>query len=118
MKGAEICHYYRINLSLGGDNPGADSGRGEGGGGGSGGLQELPQFLPLRDPGYLLQIPPCSVHCRPFRGQEIQTGLCVGLQPFHSLCCMFHVDMLETDTLFTYVQFIKSICVLNCLIVD
>lgn len=104
MKGVEICH-YRINLSLGGDDPGADSGGGEGRGGGSGRLQELPQYLPLRDPGHLLQVPPCSVHRCPFRGQEIQTGLCVGLQPFHFLSCMFHVDMLETETLFTFRTF-------------
>lgn len=92
----------------GGDNPGADSGGGEGGGGGSGCLQELPQFLPFRDPGHLLPIPPCSVHRRPFRGQEIQTGLCVGLQPFHSLSCMFHVDVFEIDTLFTLRKFVFS----------
>lgn len=117
MKGAEICHYYRINLSLGGDDPGADSGRGEGGGGGSGRLQELPQYLPLRDPGHLLQVPPCSVHRCPFCGQEIQTGLRVGLQPLHSFCCMFHVDMLEIDTLFTLSTFhLISMCsqLFNC----
>lgn len=116
MKGAEICH-YRINLSLGGDDQGADSGGGEGRGGGSGCLQELPQYLPLRDPGHLLQVPPCSVHRCPFRGQEIQTGLCVGLQPLHSLCCMFHVDMLEIDTLFTLSTFhLISMCsqLFNC----